>query len=322
MTRHLFATMSIFVLCNTIVGETNSAVSAYVACLEDRFSNGESSSSIRASFETNELYTFYEVLPYCYSFSVDTNDLAQSVERYKAKVAFLESIRPHGPVFVSSNTLSMTSDHLLRQEHLLISAINERFAASNYDSYWNNLYPPATQMWSAPVSSVFALTPSQRLAPNERGFAENVLCSHRREFPYNEILNIDNYPVARSGLYAEISTNAQYNADAMFRYCLTEKSDFATNNIAIAEKQVWRNNFVLEIVTHSCNLHTNEANRALDTAYTNRLAILRAHYEAIPEPHLEMTSAELNEWRTRLGNTIDAYINGISPFRSAIGNDL
>ncbi len=316
MTRHLFATLSILVFCGILVGETNSAVSAYVDYLENRFSNGESSSSIRARFETNELYTFYEVLPYCYSFSVDTNNLPQSVQRFKTKIAFLESVRPHGPVFVSSNTLSVTSDHLLREEHLLISAINERFAASNFDSYWNNLYPPATQMWSAPASSAFALTLSQRLASNEREFAEHILRSHRREFSYNEILNIDNYPVTRFGLYAELSTNTQYNADAMFKYCLTEKSDFATNNIAIAEKQVWRNNFVLEIVRHSCNLHTNEANRVLDTAYTNRLAILRAHYEAIQEPHLGMTGAELDEWCARLGNTIDAYINGISPFRT------
>ena len=102
----------------------------------------------------------------------------------------------------------------------------------------------------------------------------------------------------------------------MFKYCLTEKSDFATNNIAIAEKQIWRNNFVLDIVGHSCNLHTNETNRALNTAYTNRLAILRAYYDAIPEPHLGMTGAELDEWRARLGNTIDAYTGGISPFRS------
>ena len=314
MIKHLVATLSIFVFCDILVGETNCSVSAYVDYLENRFSNGESSSSIRASFETNELYTFYEVLPYCYTFSVDTNDLPQSVERFKAKVAFLESLRPHGPVFVSSNTLSLTSEHLLREEHLLISAINERFAASNFDSYWNNLYPPATQMWSAPASSVFALTPSQRLASNEREFAEHILRSHRREFHYNEILNINNYPVTRFGLYAELSTNAQFNADAMFKYCLTEKSDFATNNIAIAEKQIWRNNFVLDIVRHSCNLHTNETNRALNTAYTNRLAILRAYYEAIPEPHLGMIGAELAEWRARLGNTINAYTNGITPF--------
>ena len=137
-------------------------------------------------------------------------------------------------------------------------------------------------------------------------------------YAFDYILHVDSYAevFSHDDLCAELSTNTQFNADAMFKYCLTEKSIFATNNIAIAEKQVWRNNYVLEIVTHSCNLHTNEANRALDTAYTNRLAILRAHYEAIQEPHLGMTGAELDEWRARLGNTIDAYVESISPFRS------
>lgn len=134
---------------------------------------------------------------------------------------------------------------------------------------------------------------------------------------YDYVLNLDNYTdvFSRTDLYAELSTNKQYNADAMFKYCLTEKSDFATNNIAIAEKQVWRNNFVLEIVRHSCNLHTNEANCVLDTAYTNRLALIRAHYDAMPGPHLGMTGTELEEWRTRLRNTIRAYTDEISPFR-------
>ena len=98
------------------------------------------------------------------------------------------------------------------------------------------------------------------------------------------------------------------------RYCLAEKSDFATNNIAIAEKQIWRNNFVLEIVGHSCNLHTNAANEALDATYMDKLAATRAHYDAIPEPHLGMVGSELDEWRARLAATIHAYTNGISPF--------
>ena len=134
---------------------------------------------------------------------------------------------------------------------------------------------------------------------------------------FQYLLNLDNYTniFSRAELYAELSTNTQYNADAMFKCCLAEKSVFDTNNIAIAEKQIWRNNFVIEITTRSCNLLTNAANRALNDAYTNRLAMIRAHYDAIPEPHLGMSGAELDEWRNRLGNTIDAYTGNISPFR-------
>lgn len=308
--------ISLFALFNLFGDETNS-VASYVDTLEARFLNGESPDSIRESFATNGLYSFYELLPYCYAFPISTNDIAVRVERYKSKLAFLESIRPRDPIFVSSNMLALTRDALVHEEDSLIRFIIEQYVSSNYDTYWIDIYPKATQMWSAPVSGAFALTHARKVAKNGQEYAEKVLGSHNKRFSYAEMLNIDNYcdAFSRDELYSELSTNSQFNADAMFKYCVTEKSDFETNNIAIAEKQIWRNNFVLEIVTRSCNLHTNEKNRAYNDAYTNRLVQIRAHYDAIPEPHLGMTGTELEEWRTRLRNTIRAYTDEISPFQ-------
>ena len=287
---------------------------AFVNLLETRFTNGESAASIHASFATNGLYSFQEIMPICYSYTADTNNIPESIERYRRKIGFLEALRPKGPVIVSSNLLDRTRNRLWREEEILIQAIGERVAANPDDDYWMNLYPKATQMWSGPESIVFALNLSERFVKNELDFVVNVMNNRLVRFAFDEILNLGNYPITRPELYAELSTNRQYNADAMFRYCLTERADFATNNIAIAEKQIWRNNFVLEIVRHSCNLHTNAANRALDATYTDKLAAIRAHYDAIPEPHLGMAGAELDEWRNRLAATIAAYTNGVSPF--------
>ena len=39
----------------------------YAHVLENRFLNGESAESIRVSFETNGIFTAYDVLPYCYT---------------------------------------------------------------------------------------------------------------------------------------------------------------------------------------------------------------------------------------------------------------
>ena len=171
------------------------------------------------------------------------------------------------------------------------------------------------RFYNAPADSAFTLHETEVRIKNIYDYFSRTM-SYMPQNSYGQILNLDNYTniFTRAELYAELSTNRQYNADAMFQYCLAERADFATNNIAIAEKQIWRNNFVLEIVRHSCNLHTNAANRALDATYTDKLAAIRAHYDAIPEPHLGMAGAELDEWRDRLAATIAAYTNGVSPF--------
>ena len=291
----------------------------YAHALEAQFTNGASAASIRARFETNELYSIYEILPFCYDYAVDTNDLEESVSRYQAKIAFIEAIMPKGLIEVSSNVIERTSVQLNKEYWKLRRSIRERYEENptpENRAYWEGVYPMAFAfLYSGPAEKAFTIHDARAYTKNVRDYFHGTM-SYRPRNSYGNILNFDSYPITREELYAELSTNAQYNADAMFKYCLTEKSDFATNNIAIAEKQIWRNNFVLDIVRHSCNLHTNETNRALNIAYTNRLAILRAYYDAIPEPHLGMTGAELDEWRARLGNTIDAYTNGISPFRS------
>ena len=293
----------------------------YANALKIRFVNGESSSSIRSSFETNELYDIYEILPYCYDYSVDTNDVEGSVSRYKTQHEFIGSLLPHGPIEVSSNVYALTVEHLRDEEQRLVASIRREYddnPSPQSHEYWQNLYPKAFSfLHSGPPEKGFYPWEARLRTKNAHDLIKR-MNSFRSVHMFQTFLNLDSYTniFSRAELYAALSTNALYNADAMFKYCLTEKSDFATNNIAIAEKQIWRNNFVLEIVRHSCNLHTNETNRALNTAYTNRLAILRAYYEAIPEPHLGMIGAELDEWRARLGNTIDAYTNGISPFKS------
>ncbi len=314
MTCVLFALCRITALCASIP-----TAEEYAHSLEAQFTNGVSAASIRANFETNGLYTIYEILPYCYDYAVETNDLEGSVSRYQKKIEFMEAIMPRGLIEVSSNVIERTSLRLNNEYRKLTRSVRERYEANptpENRAYWEGIYPRAFAfLYSGPAEKAFTVYDTRMHTKTIQDFFQRTM-SYRPRNSYGNILNFDSYPITREELYAELSTNAQYNADAMFKYCLTEKSDFATNNIAIAEKQIWRNNFVLDIVRHSCNLHTNETNRALNIAYTNRLAILRAYYEAIPEPHLGMIGAELDEWRTRLGNIIDAYTNGISPFRS------
>ena len=293
----------------------------YAHSLELRFTNGESAASIRASFATNGIYSFYEIMPYCYAYCVDTNDLEGSVCRYKAKHEFIGSLLPDGPIEVSSNIHAITVNRLKREEMRLSECIYDFYSKTpspEFYEHWYSIWPKAfSGLRSGPPAKGFRIAATRVLTKDLNSFFRRIMLPEPKSV-FDYVLNLDNYSdvFSRADLYAELSTNTQYSADAMFKYCLTEKSDFATNNIAIAEKQIWRNNFVLDIVRHSCNLHTNETNHALNIAYTNRLAILRAYYDAIPEPHLGMTGAELDEWRARLGNTIDAYINGISPFKS------
>ena len=295
----------------------------YANSLEMRFANGEAAASIRSSFETNELFTIHEIIPYCYDYTLNTNDLEVAIARYRAKIKFLDAILADDFVEVSSNVFYQTNARLWRTSKQLASCIrkkyNENPTAEAYE-YWHALAPdlfPNTGRHGLIADKAFYLRYAEMRTKDARGFAQRAASLYQPTHIFQYLLNLDIYTniFSRAELYAELSTNTQYNADAMFKYCLTDKSDFATNNIAIAEKQIWRNNFVLEITTHSCNLHTNAANRALNDAYTNRLAIIRAHYDAIPEPHLGMSGAELDEWRNRLGNTIDAYTGNISPFR-------
>ncbi len=295
----------------------------YAHALEARFFAGESAASISSSFETNLLFTVNEILPYCYGFTADTNNLEQTIERYKEKLRFIDSLLPKYwfLTHMSSNTWQATVGHLEREEAVIQGAVLGRFEENPTPEtyhYWKSRYPQSMiGPYSIMANNAICIKKAIECVKNPKSYLHDI-----SRFPshlgFDRFLNLDSYTdvFSRADLYAELSTNAQYNADAMFRYCLAERSDFATNNIAIAEKQIWRNNFVLEIVGHSCNLHTNAANRALDTAYTNKLAAIRAHYDAIPEPHLGMAGAELDEWRSRLGATIDAYTNAISPFRS------
>ncbi len=293
----------------------------YAHALETQFTNGMSSASIRASFETNGLYTIYDILPYCYDYAVNTNDLEGSVSRYKAKLAFIDTIMPEAYLEFSSNTIAQTVIRLSVEHGKLVRSIRKQYEENKTPenlAHWRQIYPQAVLgAYSGRAERAMTLREARVFTKSLSTFFRNFMLL-RPCYAFDYILHVDSYAevFSRDDLCAELSTNTQFNADAMFKYCQTGKSDFATNNIAIAEKQIWRNNFVLDIVRHSCNLHTNETNRALNTVYTNRLAILRAYYEAIPEPHLGMIGAELDEWRTRLGNTIDAYTNGISPFRS------
>ena len=96
----------LFVLCGiTVFGEAVPTAEEYAHSLEAQFSNGVSAASIRAIFETNGLYTIYEILPYCYDYAVETNDLEGSVSRYQEKIAFIEAIMPRGLIEVSSNVI-------------------------------------------------------------------------------------------------------------------------------------------------------------------------------------------------------------------------
>ena len=320
MITRIIASCVCSLLFATIARAVVPTAEEYAHSLESSFTNGVSAGSVRESFVTNGIYTIYDVLPFCYDFTVDTNDLEGSVSRYKAKLAFIETIMPQGYFEFPSNIIERTSKKLSREHGKMVRSIRARIADNptpEAKEHWSLIYPRAVSgAHSGRADIALALRDTRLFTRTLDSFITRFMFI-RPQYSFNYVLNIDIYTniFSRAELYAELSTNTQYNADAMFKYCLTEKSVFATNNIAIAEKQIWRNNFVLEITTHSCNLHTNAANRALNDAYTNRLAMIRAHYDAIPEPHLGMSGAELDEWRNRLGNTIDAYTGNISPFR-------
>ncbi len=296
----------------------------YAHSLEMRFTNGESATSIRASFETNGLFTIHEIIPYCFDYTLDTNDLESSAVRYGTKIRFLDALLGRDFIEVSSNVFDQTTARLWDTSKRLALCIRMKYeenpTTAEYE-HWRSLAPdlfPNTGRYGFVRERAFLIRETRMHAKDAHGFVQRISGYWMPCHQYSPLLNVEDQVFPRADLYAELSTNTQFNANAMFKYCLTDKGDFETNNIAIAEKQVWRNDFVLEIVARSCNLSTNAANRAHDADYTNRLAVLRAHYDALPAPRLGMSEAELAEWRSRLGGTIDAYIRDISPFRSPL----
>ncbi len=101
----------------------------YDHALEARFFAGESAASISSSFETNLLFTVNEILPYCYGFTADTNNLEQTIERYKEKLRFIDSLLPKYwfLTHMSSNTWQATVGHLEREEAVIQGAVLGRF---------------------------------------------------------------------------------------------------------------------------------------------------------------------------------------------------
>lgn len=305
--------------CVLASGHIVPTAAEYVQELEGRFLTGAAVEEIRNSFETNRLFAIYEILPYCYEFSVDTNNIESTIGRYLRKLEFIESLLTQysSLVHLSSNIWESSVGQLENQEMMMQREILRRYEENPTDAafnYWKGLYPRAIiGHYSGPVSRALIIRPTPPYLQSSIGYVGSINRLSKTH-SFNRFLNLGNYDISRADLYAELSTNATFNADAMFRYCLTERADFPTNSIAIAEKEIWRNNFVLEIVAHSCNLHTNDANRALDAAYTNQLATLRGYYEALPADATDIFGTNRVEWLQQLGSTIDAYTQGISPF--------
>lgn len=312
---------ALFILgCRSSLGGLGLTAEEYARILETRFEAGESPESIAKSFETNRLFDTYELLPFCYDFSVDTTNLEHTINRYQEKLQFIDSLlTPYSTlIHLPSNIWKSSVGQLLEKETIIQHEILRRYEESPTTEnliYWKSLYPQAMiGHYSGPVNRSLCISPAAFPLRHSKGFVDSInqlSCTHR----YERVLHFDNCDVPRSELYAELSTNTKFKADSIFQYCLTERADFPTNDIEVAEKEVWRNNFVLEIVTRSCNFHTNEANRALDTAYTNRLSALRRHYEELPAEATEIFGTNRVEWLQKLGGTIDEYILETRPFR-------
>lgn len=299
---------------NAFFSATNSPAAQYATILEGRFLAGEAAASIRSSFETNKLFSLYEILPYCYEFTADTNNLISSVEAYERKLLFLKALWQPNQVYLSSNVIEKTIAKLLNERTKMYVAAKRIYNGGTGQTNQLEVAERIMQLTLGFQNPLLMMMPTQRFVQRPHDYVAKVM-GRRIPFAFTEILNLGNYDIHRSDLYAELSTNASFNADAMFRYCLTDRADFPTNDIAIAEKEIWRNNFVLEIVTHSCNLHTNEANRAHDAAYTNLLATLLSHYESLSADATDIFGTNRVEWLQQLGATIDAYTQGISPFK-------
>ena len=306
---------AIISLCSTAWAFYVPTAEDYAHSLESRFLAGESADSIRSSFETNGVFSFYEIMPYCYEFTADTNNLSNSLQDFRRKEAFIVALLPNPLPEVSSATYEQTAGRFEAEMRKLGTALQNKRQEEPDNPMWRVYLRGGTGMWSGPVEPALLLMPSNLHTKNERDFVSRYIGAKFYAYSYREILSLSNYEVTREGLYAELSTNTQCRADEMFRYVLTDKADFPTNNAAIAEKQMWRNNFVLEIIGKSCNLHADEANRALDTAYTNALASVIAAYAATAPEGLDMTQEEKAEWIGRLQSEADRYRLEVSPFR-------
>lgn len=319
MKREMLKVMLSLMIAEGAQGFSVPTVQEYVHSLEYCFSNGASAASIKANVATNGLYSFSEILPFCYNFTADINDLEASILAYKQKIKFIEAVLPRYSNFIhlSTNDWNSALGHLDAEEEKIQRAILARYEANPTEeslNYLKQLYPMSIiGMYSIPVSPALDIRASTSFAKTPSVFVAKL---SRASMPieYEMLGNVSSYNFSRESLYAELSTNTRFRAAELFRYCIVDKGDFATNNIAIAEKQVWRNNFVLELVAHSCNLHTNEANRVLDSDYRGKLGTLCDHYALIPADSLGMTGNEKAEWLARLQATINAYTNVISPF--------
>ncbi len=280
----------------------------YAHLLEARFHAGESAASIRTSFMTNGIFTAYDILPYCYIFDPDTNDLAAAVSCFEKKVEFLQSVYSRDHRFMPQNFF----DEVLGPFESKISDLRRvvfRYARINTG------IPIATNLSTRLSLAEYAYIRNANGFINARErfghprkyvdcFLHNNTAFKGRE---RELANYQAYGIAFDDLVAELSTNRTVKANENFRHAITEDVSFATDNLLAAERNIRRKNNVLKIITLSCMFKTNELNRSLSYTYCSSLTNLYAQYEDRSPESLNLTIEDKTNLMRQLREAIEIY---------------
>lgn len=283
----------------------------YAHSLEARFLAGESSESIRRSFETNGIFTVYDVLPYCYRFEPNTNDFEAALAIFEAKTAFLKCVYSHVHRFMPQaffdNVLAPFESKFsnLQSEIYKYIALHEEEAQAL-----------GTRLRLAKllyVRNVSSFLNAGKMIGNPHVYVSYFLDDSVKNNHY-ELANFQAYGFPFEALVAELSTNTTAKANENFRYVITKDVGFATNNILSAERNIRRKNNVLKIITQSCMLNTNEPNRSLNATYCSTLTNLYAHYEGFSPESLNLTVDDKTNLMHQLKEAIEIYTID-NPFR-------
>lgn len=287
----------------------------YAHVLENRFLNGESAESIRVSFETNGIFTAYDVLPYCYMFEPDTNNLDAAINAFEKKVSFLRCVYSRNHRFMSQDFF----DEVLRPFEGKIASIRSwafRYAClHDGDPSATNLN---TRMYLAEldyVRNVDGFINAKEKIGTPRKYVESFLHNNTAfEGRSHELANFAAYGIPLEDIFAELSTNRNVKANENFRHAMYQEISFPSNNILAAERIIRRKNNVLRLIASSCMLKTNWANRALSATYCSNLTNVYNNYVAASPQSLGLTPEEKEEWLENLREAIEIYTKS-SPFR-------
>lgn len=311
--KHAF--LFLFVACEALIVSAIQTAEEYAHSLEERFLEGEPAVSIRECFMTNGAFTAYDILPYCYMFEPDTNDLEVAISAFEKKVAFLQCIYSRDYRFMPqaffTNVLYPFEGKLADLRHRTF-----RYARINVGSLLaTNLNARLSLAEYAYIRNVDGFINASEKLGHPRKYVDSFLHNNTSfDGRSRELANFAAYGIPFEELVAELSTNRSVRANENFRHAISQGSGFSTNNILSAVCNIRRKNNALKIIVQSCMLKTNETNRALSTMYSSTLTNVYDHYEAAPPSALGLSQEEKEEWLGNLREAIEIYTSS-TPFK-------